>query len=135
MHSLTHTASVSTKALWTGRILSGLAVVFLLFDSLIKLIKMDVVVESFAQLGYPHTVSRGIGLLELVCIVLYVIPRTSVTGAVLLTGVFGGAIASHLRIGDPVFTHLLFGVYLGAMVWGGLLLRDHRARALIFARS
>lgn len=85
------------------------------------------------QLGYPANVSlaRGLGILTLVCTVLYAIPRTSVLGAILLTGLLGGAIATHLRVGSPLFTHLLFGVYLGLMVWGALYLRDDRLRALI----
>jgi len=115
---------------WTGRALSTLAVLFLLFDSTIKLIKIEPVVQSFTALGYSPDISRGIGLLELVLIVLYVVPRTSVFGAVLLTGLFGGAMASHLRVGDPLFTHVLFSIYLAIPLWGGLYLRDRRLAAI-----
>jgi len=131
MQTSTQTGSVSTKAHWAGRILSGLVVLFLLFDGAIKLVPIDPVTESLAQLGYPVNLARGLGVLVLVCTVFYVIPRTAVLGAILLTGLLGGAIATHLRVGDPVFTHLLFGAYLGVMVWGGLFLRDERVRALI----
>jgi hypothetical protein len=117
--------------LWTGRVLTALVVAFMLFDSIIKLIMIAPVAESFAQLGYPESVARPIGIIELAITILYVVPRTSVLGAILLTGVMGGAIASHLRVGDPVFTHLLFGLYLGALAWGGLYLRDARLRSVI----
>lgn len=131
MQTSTQTVAVSTKALWAGRILSGLVVLFLLFDGAIKLVPLAPVMDSLAQLGYPLSLARGLGILVLVCTVLYLIPRTSVLGAILLTGLLGGAIATHLRVGDPIFTHLLFGAYLGVMVWGGLFLRDERVRALI----
>jgi len=131
MQTSTHAVPVSTKALWAGRILSGLVVLFLLFDGAIKLVPIDAVTESLAQLGYPVNLAQGLGILVLVCTVIYVIPRTSVLGAILLTGLLGGAIATHLRVGDPIFTHLLFGAYLGVMVWGGLFLRDERVRTLI----
>jgi hypothetical protein len=121
---------VNGAALWTGRILTGIAGLFLLFDATIKLINMDVVQQSMQQLGYPD-VARGIGIVELICTILYLIPRTSVLGAVLITAILGGGIASHLRVGDPVFTHLLFGVYLGIVVWGGLFLRDRQLRAML----
>lgn len=125
--------SSSKKILWTGRILSGLAVLFLLIDGTIKLVPLPVVTETMAQLGYSDSavLARGLGILTLICTGLYVMPRTSVLGAILLTGLFGGAMATHLRIGSPVFSHFLFGGYLGLMVWGGLFLRDRRLRALI----
>ena len=125
----------SKNMLWTGRILSALPVLFLLFDSVIKLMKIDPVVESFARLGYPESVAVPIGILELVCLVLYVVPRTSVLGAILLTGHLGGAVATHVRIGDPLFTHVLFPIYVGALLWAGLYLRDDRLRALVPLRS
>jgi hypothetical protein len=126
-------APVSNAALWTGRVMSALVVLFLIFDATIKLIPIQPVIDTMAQLGYPGTVAlaRGIGIVEVVCIVLYAWPRTSVLGAILLTGLFGGAIATHLRVGSPVFTHLLFGLYLGLLAWGGLYLRDPRVRAMI----
>src|SRR5882724_4499027 len=94
MQTSTQTGSVSTKTLWAGRILSGLVVLFLLFDGAIKLVPIDPVTESLAQLGYPVNLARGLGILVLVCTVFYVIPRTAVLGAILLTGLLGGAIAT-----------------------------------------
>lgn len=114
-----------------GRIISALAVLFLLFDGVIKVMTIDPVVESFAELGYPGSLALGIGILELVCILVYVIPRTSVLGAILLTGYLGGAIASQVRIGSPLFSHTLFPVYVGLLNWGGLFLREDRLHALI----
>lgn len=130
MQMLDETAPVSKTALWTGRILSALVVVFLLFDGVIKVMELDIVKETMAQLGYPPGLSLGLGVLTLVCAVLYAFPRTSILGAILLTGLLGGAIATHLRVGSPAFSHLLFGGYLGLMAWGGLWLRDGRLRAL-----
>jgi hypothetical protein len=117
--------------MWAGRILSGLVIVFLLLDGAMKLVPLDIVVETSEQFGIPAGLARTLGILTLVCTILYAIPRTSVLGAILLTGYLGGAIYTHLRAGSPVFTHLLFGVYLGLMIWGGLYLRDERLRALI----
>ena len=124
---------ISTGALWTGRIMSGLVIVFLLVDGAIKLVPLDIVTETSAQLGLPATVAmaRTLGILTIVSTLLYAIPRTSVLGAILLTGYLGGAIATHLRIGSPLFSHTLFGLYLGLLVWGGLFLREVRLRALI----
>jgi hypothetical protein len=92
---------------------------------------LSVVTETMTALGYPPGLERGLGVLTLVCVLLYAVPRTRVLGAILLTGLFGGAMATHLRVGSPLFSHLLFGVYLGLLVWGGLYLRDARLRALI----
>ncbi len=131
MQAETRTAPASKTALWAGRIMSGLVVLFLLVDGAIKLIPLDIVVETSEQLGLPASLARVLGILTLVSTILYAIPRTSVLGAILLTGFLGGAIATHLRVGSPIFTHLLFGVYLGVLVWGGLYLRDDRLRALI----
>jgi hypothetical protein len=124
---------ISKTALWSGRILSTLVILFLLFDSVIKLIPIAPVTETLQQLGYSPSINlaRGLGILTLVCTLLYAIPRTAVLGAILLTGLLGGAIATHLRVGSPVFSHLLFGAYLGLMVWGGLWLRDPQLRALL----
>jgi heme exporter protein D len=119
------------KRVWAGYIMSALSVLFLLFDSVIKLMNIAPVVESFTQLGYPVRLAFGIGILELVCLAVYVIPRTSILGAILLTGYLGGAIATHVRIGSPLFTHILFPIYVGVLIWGGLLLRDDRLRALM----
>ncbi len=117
--------------------LSGLFVLFMLFDSLIKLPPLDVVTATLTELGYPASpaLARGLGILALICTALYVYPRTSLLGAVLMTGYLGGAIATHLRLGSPIFSHLLFGVYLGLIMWGGLYLRDERLRALFPLRS
>jgi DoxX-like family len=135
MRSTTQTAHVSRKRLWAGRTMSGLFVLFLLFDAIIHLMKIAPVVESFTQLGYPVSLARVLGVVQLVCLVLYVIPRTSILGAILLTGYLGGAVATHLRIGDPLFSHVLFPIYVGVLLWGGLYLRDDRVHTLIPLRS
>jgi hypothetical protein len=131
MQATLSTAPSSGAALWTGRILSGLVVLFLLFDGAIKVVEMEVVRQSLAELGYPVHIAFGLGVLTLAIGVLYAIPRTSVLGAILLTGLLGGAMAIHLRVGSPVFSHLLFGLYIGLMAWGGLLLRDAGLRAML----
>jgi hypothetical protein len=124
------------SARWVGRALSGVAVLFLTLDGAIKLVPIQSVLDTLEQLGYQPSIAlaRGLGVLLLACTALYVHPWTRVIGAVLLTGYLGGAIATHLRVESPVFSHLLFGSYIGAMVWGGLLLRDARARALLLGR-
>jgi DoxX-like protein len=116
---------------WTGRILSGVAIVFLVADGAMKLVPLDVVVETQERLGFAGHLSRPLGVLLLACTALYAFPRTALLGAILLTGYLGGAIAIHLRAGSPLVSHLLFGAYLGLMVWGGLYLRGARLRALI----
>ena len=123
----------TSAALWTGRVLSGAAILFMLFDGAIKLVPLAVVTETMAQIGWPATagIARVIGVLGLLGTALYAWPRTSLTGAILLTGYLGGAIASQLRIGAPLFSHVLFGVYIGLLVWGGLVLRNPRLRALL----
>jgi len=131
MHSATHAAPVWKARFSAGHIVSAIPVLFLLFDSVIKFTAIEPVVESFGQLGYPISLAVGIGVVELVCLVLYVIPRTSVLGAILLTGYLGGAVATHVRVGSPLLTHILFPIYVAALVWGGLFLREGRLRALI----
>lgn len=123
----------SKGALWAGRIMSGLVILFLTVDGAIKLVPIQPVTDSLRELGYPTSDSfaRFLGVVTLVCTALYAWPRTSLWGAVLLTGLMGGAIASHLRLGDPLFTHTLFGVYLGLLLWAGLWLRDGRVRDMI----
>ena len=116
---------------WGLTILVGL---FLTMDSAIKLIKFDEVTRSFHDLGYPDTLSRGLGLLEALILLLYLVPRTSALGAILLTALLGGAVASHVRIESPLFTHVLFGVYVGVLAWAGLYLRDRRLRELVSLR-
>jgi len=122
---------VSRGRLWTGRIMSALPALFLFVDGVGKLVKPAPVVEGTVQLGYPESVLVGLGIVLLACTVLYVIPRTAVFGAILLTGYLGGAIATHVRVGSPLFSHILFPVYLAVLLWGGLYLRDERLRALI----
>lgn len=124
------TTTVSNKALWTGRVLSGLVGLFLLFDGVAKLFKPAAVVQGTVQLGYPESSIVGIGIVLLVCTALYLIPRTSVLGAILLTGYLGGATATHVRVGGPLF-NILFSVLFGVIVWAGLYLRDERLRALV----
>jgi len=131
MQTTDQTAAVFTKAMWTGRLMSGLVVLFLLLDGAMKLVPLDIVIETSAQLGLPASLARTLGILTILCTVLYAIPKTSVLGAILLTAYLGGAIATHARVGSPLFTHVLFGVYLGFLVWGGLYLSDPRLRALI----
>ena len=118
--------------LWTGRVLSALVVVFLIFDGAIKLAPMQVVTDTMRELGYPATpeLARSLGVLLLICTALYVWPRTAFLGAVLLTGYLGGAIATHVRVGNPLFSHTLFGVYVGLLIWGGLYLRSAELRRL-----
>lgn len=118
-----------------GTVLSGAAVLFLLFDSLGKLLKVAPVVAGTAELGYPEGVIRPLGVVLLVCVVTYVIPRTAILGAVLLTGYMGGAIATHVRVGSPLLTHKLFPVYVAVVVWGGLLLRDERLRNALASKG
>jgi hypothetical protein len=114
-----------------GRVLSALAILFLAFDTAIKLVQAPVVGETLGSLGYSADLGLTIGIVELVCLVLYALPRTAVLGAILLTALFGGGIATHIRVGSPLFTHILFGVYLGLFVWGGLYLRNERLRELL----
>ena len=111
--------------------LSGLAVAFLTFDTLIKVLQLGPAVSGTAELGYPASAVLGIGLVELACLVAYVVPRSAVVGAVLWTGYLGGAIATHVRVGNPLFSHVLFPVYVAALLWGGLYLRDARVRNLL----
>ena len=113
--------------------MSAIVILFLVVDGAIKLVQIPIVTETMGQLGYPATESmaRLLGVLTLVCTILYAIPRTSILGAILLTGYLGGAMATHLRVGSPLVSHLLFGFYLGLLVWGGLYLRDERVRAII----
>jgi len=123
--------SISTASRRAGITLSIIAVLFLLFDSTIKLIGIEAVAQSLTQLGYPVSLALAIGLIELICITAYVIPRTSFFGAILLTGYLGGAVATHVRISSPLFSHVLFPIYVGLLIWGGLYLRDARLRDLI----
>jgi hypothetical protein len=124
------TDSSSNKLKWMGRILGGLPALFLLFDAIMKLVKPAPVVEATVELGYPESVIVGLGIVLFICTILYLIPRTAMLGAILLTGYLGGAVATHVRVGAGLFP-ILFPVVFGALLWGGLCLRDRRLRALI----
>ena len=125
------TPSSSSAAKWTGRVLSSVAVLFLLFDAIVKVMQLPVAVEGTKKLGYPVTVILTLGIVQLICVALYVIPRTSFLGAILWTGYLGGAVATHVRVSDPLFSHILFPTYVAMLLWGGLWLRDRRLRALV----
>ncbi len=131
----TTNSSGSKKALWAGRVLSGIAIVSMLFDSLTKILKVDAVVKASAQFGYPVSLLSAIGLILLVCLVIYVIPRTSILGALLITGYLGGAVEANLRIGTPLFSNALFPIYFAVIVWGGLYLRERRVREIFSLRK
>jgi len=124
---------ISKPARFTGRVLSGLVIIFLLFDGAIKLVPWPIVTETMDRMGYGSSegLARSLGIITIVCTVLYAVSPPSILGAILLTGYLGGAIASHVRIGSPLFSHTLFGLYLGLMVWGGLWLRDRSLRSQI----
>jgi len=125
--------TTSTAARWTGRVLSGVVVLFLLFDGAIKLLPLQVVTETMDKMGWGASdgLARSLGIITIACTVLYAVPPTSILGAILLTGYLGGAIASHVRIDSPLFSHTLFGLYLGLILWGGLWLRDPALRSLL----
>src|SRR6266566_1978509 len=134
MPSRTQAGAISNGRLWTGRIISGLVVLFLLFDGVTKLMKVAPVREASVQLGYPMSTVVGIGITVLVCAAVYAIPQTSVLGAILLTGYLGGAVASNVRIGNPMF-NMLFPIVFAALMWAGIFLREDRLRTLIPLRT
>ena len=127
------TATPSKAALWAGRVISGLAVAFLVFDGIGKVMNIQPVIDSSIQLGLPSNLAPSLGILLLACVALYLFPRTAVLGAVLLTGYLGGAIAIQAWVGAVPFS-LVFPVIMGALVWGGLFLRDGLLRALVLRR-
>jgi DoxX-like family len=131
MESATQTAPVSNKLTWTGRIISALLVLLLLFSGSMKVFFQSQVAVEFTRLGYPESVILGIGIVEIACVIIYAIPRTTLLGAILVTGYLGGATATHVRIGDPFIMPILIGV----LVWVGLFLREDRLRALLPFRS
>ena len=131
MPSSTRTIGGFNKRLWAGRIISALPALLLLITSSMKLMKAPVAVELMARLGYPEHLIFGVGILELACALVYIIPRTSVLGAILLTAYLGGAIASRVRIGDPLYVPVLAGL----LVWAGIVLREDRLFALIPLRN
>ena len=118
----------------TGNILSGIAILFLLADSFGKLVKAQAVIEGTLKLGYPESSIVPIGIILLVCVVLYAIPRTAVLGAILLTGYLGGAVATNLRVGAPLLLYILFPIYVAGFVWGGIYLREDRLREVLPVR-
>jgi len=124
-----------SAAPWIGRILGGLAVAFLILDAAMKLVPLQPVIDAMHELGFAGTsgLARGLGVLLLACTILYAIPRTALLGAILLTGYLGGAIAVQLRAGSPLFSHVLFGAYIGLILWAGLLARNSRVRSLFLA--
>ena len=127
----TAAAPRSARRVWAGRILTGLTLAFLTFDVGVKFATIPGAAAATAQLGWSPAQAPLLGAIGLVCLVLYAVPRTAVLGAVLWTGYLGGAIATQLRLGNPLFTHLLFPVYVAALLWVGLYLRDARVRALV----
>jgi len=134
VQSRTENQPVSKKMIWTGRIISALPALFLLMDGIMKLFKPVFVVEATVKLGYPESTIIGMGIVLLACTALYLIPRTAILGAILLTGYLGGAVATHVRVGESLFS-ILFPVIFGVLLWGGLWLRDKQLRALIPLRS
>ncbi len=130
---MTTPTNSSTRAR-VGIAISVLAVLFLLFDSGIKLANTSQVVDAMQKLGYPTAFDRGLGVLELLCVIVYLVPRTAIVGAVLLTGYLGGAIASHLRVADPWLGFTQFPLYVAVLYWGGLYLRDSRVKLLLGRR-
>ena len=133
MRSSTKNSQVSPKILWAGRIISALAVLFLLMDGVQKLLETAEVVDITVRLGYPESIIVNLGIVLIASTVIYVIPRTTVLGAILLTGYLGGAVATHVRTGGPLFS-IVFPVILGLLIWGGPYLRDKRLRAIIPVR-
>src|SRR6267142_3004016 len=135
MDATSQVTSPSKGSIWTGRVISALIVIFLLFDSVLKFMKPAPVVATFAHLGLSMSLANPLGIILIVCALLYAIPQTSILGAILLSGYLGGAVCTHLRVGDPLFSHILFPTYMGALLWLAIYLRDVRLRALIPFRS
>ena len=127
-------ADASALARWSGRAATSLAVLFIVFDTAVKLVSARAAVDATVQLGYAAHHVPLIGVIELACLVIYLVPRTSFIGAVLWTGYLGGAVASNVRLDNPLFSHTLFPVYVAALLWGGLYTRDARLRALFAPR-
>lgn len=124
-------ARTSRGALWTGRTLSGLAAAFMAMDGMMKVLKLPVAMEGTVKLGFPPGVVFWLGIIQLAMLALYLIPRTAVLGVVLWTGYLGGAIATHVRLGNPLFSHVLFPIYVAAFLWLGLWLRNRNLRAVL----
>lgn len=133
---MTDVVKTSDKRMkWAGYGLTGLVTLFLVMDTVMKLLQLDMVKSTMVELGWPADMALPLGIIMTVCTVLYVVPQTAVLGAVLLTAYLGGAVATHVRIGSPLFSHVLFGVYIGVMMWGGVWLREPRLRAMFPLRS
>lgn len=126
---------MTRKTVWIARTVTAIPVAFLAFDASIKLVNIQPVVDSMIRLGYQPDLGPGIGIAEAICLALYLVPRTSVIGAVLLTGFLGGAVATHVRVGDPLPSHTLFPIYVAALVWLGLFLRDEALRTYLRGRG
>jgi hypothetical protein len=130
-YSVNQKKSVSGAQVWTGRVISILLALSLAMGGVIDVMKPDFVVKAVTQMGYPESMIQPIGVVVLICVILYLIPSTAVLGAILLTGYLGGAVATHVRAGDPLLTRVLVPVYYAILLWGGLYLRYHRLRALV----
>jgi DoxX-like family len=128
-----HASAGLSRSVIAGRVITGLALAFMVLDVTMKLARVTQAVDSTVKLGFSPDVVLPLGLIQLTCLVLYVIPRTAPLGVTLLTAYLGGAVAIHLRLGNPAFTHMLFPVYIAVLLWGGLYLRDARVRALFAA--
>lgn len=133
MHTTARSISAATtnRTRWASRIMTGVVVLFLTFDVVVKFMNSPEAVAGTAQLGWSPASLPTLGAIGAVCLILYVIPRTALLGALLWTGYLGGAVATHLRVGNPLFTHTLFPIYVAALLWGALYLRDARVRALV----
>jgi hypothetical protein len=127
-------ATGARRGRWAARILTGIPVAFLMFDVAIKLVNPPIVAETSAKLGLPVALTAPTGILLAVCLALYLVRRTAPLGAVLLTGYLGGAVLTHWRVGDPLVSHTLFPIYVGALLWAGLYLRDDRVKRLLAPR-
>ena len=134
MTSATNISPVVKKKLVTGYVLTALVALFLIFDTVIKVLRLPVAIQGTTELGYPADSVLWIGMIELVCLGLYLVPQTSILGALLLTGYLGGAIATHVRVGNPLLSHTLFPIYVALLLWGGLYLRETRLHALVPVR-
>jgi len=137
---MTEPNAIATRArpkglLWTGRVLSTLIALLLLMDGAMKLVKPEPVLKGTVELGYSESVLVPLGIVLLVSTILYIVPRTAVLGAILLTGYLGGAVATHVRVLHPLLTHTLFPVYLGVLLWLALVFRDARVAALLPVRK
>ena len=135
MSAFAQAVPASKDASWAGRVLSGLTIAFLLMDAVMKIVRTQVSVDGTIGLGYPESTVVGIGLALLFATVLYAIPQTTFWGALLVTGYLGGAVASNVRVGNPLFSNTLFPVYVTILLWAGLALRDRRLRALLTNQS